>query len=260
MRLANKTALITGGNSGIGLATARLFLAEGARVAIVGRNKETLDAAASTLGTGVLALQVDVTDVDATERAVAEVAERLGKLDIVFANAGVGGASPLGQTSLASFEQIIRTNLTSVFFTVQAAFPHLNDGASIILNGSVHAVLGIPGWSAYAATKGGVRSMTRNLASELAPRGIRVNQVTPGGTKTPIWSAYAPTDDAMGALEKQIASSIPLGRMGLADEIAKAALYLASDDASNVTGTEIVVDGGATGAPAGAPIYRATWA
>src|SRR3989442_5050637 len=140
MRLANKTALITGGNSGIGLATARLFLAEGARVAIVGRNKTTLDAAAEALGAGVLAVQADVTDVEATEHAVATTAERFGKLDVVFANAGVGGVSPLGQTSLAGFEQIIRTNLTAAFFTVQAALPQLNDRASIILNGSVHSV------------------------------------------------------------------------------------------------------------------------
>jgi NAD(P)-dependent dehydrogenase (short-subunit alcohol dehydrogenase family) len=256
MRLANKTALITGGNSGIGLATARLFLAEGARVAIVGRNKTTLDAAAEALGAGVLAVQADVTDVEAIERAVATTAERFGKIDVVFANAGVGGASPLGQTSLATFEQIIRTNLTAAFFTVQAALPQLNDRASIILNGSVHAVLGMPGWTAYAAAKGGVRSMTRNLASELAPRGIRVNQVTPGGTRTPIWSKLAPTDDAMAAVERRIARSVPLGRLGEADEVAKAALYLASDDSSNVTGAEIVIDGGVTGAPSGAPIYR----
>jgi NAD(P)-dependent dehydrogenase (short-subunit alcohol dehydrogenase family) len=122
---------------------------------------------------------------------------------------------------------------------------------------SVHAVMGVPGWSAYAAAKGGVRSITRNLASELAPRGIRVNQVTPGGTRTPIWSPYAPTDDAMSALETRIARGVPLGRLGEADEVAKAVLYLASDDASNVTGAEIVVDGGTTGAPHGAPIYRA---
>jgi len=257
MRLANKTALITGGNSGIGLATARLFLAEGARVAIVGRNKKTLDAAAEMLGADVLAIQADVTDVESTERAVATTAERFGKLDVVFANAGVTELSPLGRTSLEAFEQIIRTNLTAVFFTVQAALPHLNDRASIILNGSVLAVMGMPGWSAYAAAKGGVRTMTRNLASELAPRGIRVNQVTPGGTRTPIWSRLAPTDDAMAALEARIARSVPLARMGEAEDVAKAVLYLASGDAAYVTGTEIVVDGGTTGAPQGAPIHSA---
>lgn len=257
MRLAKKAAFITGGNSGIGLATARLFRAEGARVAIVGRNKATLDAAAEILGDDVLAIQADVTDVAAIEHAVTTAAARFGKLDIVFANAGIGDVSPLGKTSLAAFEQVIRTNLTAVFFTVQATLPHLRDGASIILNGSVHAVLGLPGWSAYAAAKGGVRAMTRNLASELAPRGIRVNQVTPGGTKTPIWSPLAPTHDAMTALESRIGRSTPLGRMSEADEIAKAVLYLASDDAANVTASEIVVDGGATGAPSGAPIYSA---
>ena len=121
-----------------------------------------------------------------------------------------------------------------MFFTVQAALPHLHDRASIILNGSVHAVMGMPGWSAYAAAKGGVRTMTRNLAAELAPRGIRVNQVTPGGTRTPIWSRLAPTDDAMAALEARIARGVPLARMGEADEVAKAVLYLASGDAAYV--------------------------
>src|SRR6266853_743385 len=256
MRLAGKTALITGGNSGIGLATARLFLAEGAQVAITGRNPKTLDMANKELGTGVLAVQADVTKVGDLERAVAATVRKFGKLDIVFANAGIPGATPIGNTSLASFEEIIRTNLTAVFFTVQATAVHLSPGASIILNGSVHAVMGVPGWSAYAATKAGVRAMTRNLASEFAPRGIRVNQVTPGGTRTPIWSPFTPTDEAMIALEQRIARTIPLGRLGESDEVAKAVLYLASDDASNVTGAEIVVDGGATGAPQGAPAYR----
>src|SRR5260370_42286872 len=195
-----RMALITGGNSGIGLATAHLFLAEGARVAITGRNQKTLDAAVAELGNGLLAIQADVKDLQATERTVATTVGKFGKLDVVFANAGIPGATPIGQTSLASFEEIIRTNLTAVFFTVQATSAHLNPGASIILNGSVHAVLGIPGYSAYAATKPGVRAMTRNLASEFAPRGIRVNQVTPGGTKAQIWSPQAPTQEAMAAL------------------------------------------------------------
>ena len=256
-RLSGKTALITGGNSGIGLATARLFVAEGAQVAITGRNQKTLDAAAAELGDRILAIKADATDVASTERAVVAIAEKFGKLDILFANAGIGGATPVGQTSLAAFEEIVRINLTGVFFTVQAAAPYLKEGASIILNGSVHAALGVPGWSAYAAAKAGVRAMTRNLASEFAPRGIRDNQVTPGGTKTPIWSPYAPTPDDLTALENRIARGIPLGRLGEAEEVARAVLFLASDDASNVNGTEIVVDGGTTGAPHGAPAYRA---
>lgn len=257
MRLRNKVALITGGNSGIGLATAKAFIDEGAKVVITGRNPETLAAAEKALGAGAVALRLDVTDAVATEKAFAEAAGTAGKFDIVFANAGIGGATPLGDTSPAQFDQIISTNLTAVFFTVQAALPHLNDGASVILNGSVHAVVGTPGWSAYAASKAAVRAMTRNMASELAPRGIRVNQVTPGGTKTPIWSPMAQTEDAMSALEARLGGMSPLGRMNEADEIAKAALYLASDDASNVTGIEITVDGGMTSAPAGAKIFRA---
>jgi len=256
MRLNNKVALITGGNSGIGLATAKVFLSEGAKVVITGRNPETLAAAEKALGGNVLAVKVDVTDIAATEKAFAEAAEKVGKFDIVFANAGIGGVTPLGQTTFEQFNRIISTNLTAVFFTVQSALPHLNEGASVILNGSVHAVLGAPGWSAYAATKAGVRAMTRNLASELAPRGIRVNQVTPGGTKTPIWSPFAQTDDAMSALEEKLGGMSALGRMSEAEEIGKAALYLASDDAANITGIEITVDGGMTSAPSGAKIFR----
>lgn len=256
MRLNNKVALITGGNSGIGLATAKVFLSEGAKVVITGRNPETLAAAEKALGGNVLTVKVDVTDIAATEKAFAEAAEKVGKFDIVFANAGIGGVTPIGQTTFEQFNRIISTNLTAVFFTVQSALPHLNDGASVILNGSVHAVLGAPGWSAYAATKAAVRAMTRNLASELAPRGIRVNQVTPGGTKTPIWSPFAQTDDAMSALEEKLGSMSALGRMSEAEEIGKAALYLASDDAANITGIEITVDGGMTSAPSGAKIFR----
>ena len=253
MRLANKIALITGGNSGIGLATAKRFIEEGAKVAITGRNEKTLKEAADALGPNALAIRLDVTDVAATEKAVAEISRKLGKLDIVFANAGIAGRTPLGSTTLAQFEEVVRTNLTAVFFTVQAAFPHLNDGGSVILNGSVHAVLGLPASAAYAATKAGIRAMTRNLATDLAPRRIRVNQVTPGATKTPIWGADA---DVIAVVEARYAKAIPLGRLGEAEEIANAALFLASDESRNVTATEIVVDGGSTGAPSGAPIYR----
>jgi NAD(P)-dependent dehydrogenase (short-subunit alcohol dehydrogenase family) len=256
MRLEGKTAWITGGNSGIGLATARLFIAEGAKVAITGRNQTTLDAAAEELGPNLLAFNADAADVAGLEAAAASIAAKLGPIDIVFANAGVSGSTPLGQTTLAAFETIISTNLTGVFFTVQAALPHLRAGASVILNGSVHAVLGMPGSAAYAASKAGVRAMVRNFASELSPRGIRVNLVVPGAARTPIWANRAPTPEAMTVLEATIARAIPLGRIGEADEVARAVLFLASDDASNVQGAEIVVDGGMTGAPSGAPIYR----
>jgi NAD(P)-dependent dehydrogenase (short-subunit alcohol dehydrogenase family) len=256
MRLKGRTALITGGNSGIGLATAKLFVEEGARVAITGRNKETLEAAAKELGESGLAIAADINDVAATERAFAQAAEKFGKLDIVFANAGIPGNTPLGKTTLEMFESVVKTNLTSVFFTVQAALPHLNDNASVILNGSVISVLGNPGYSAYAATKAGVRAMARVMASELSPRGIRVNLVAPGAARTPIWNGAAPTAEAFAALEKRIAGVTPLGRIAEPDHIAKTVLFLASDDAAHVQGQEIFVDGGATASPAGAPVFR----
>src|SRR6266850_2657458 len=256
VRLANKTAFITGGNGGIGLATARLFVAEGARVAITGRNQATLEAAAKELGPNALAIVADSTDIEATEKAILQAVGKFGKLDIVFANAGIAGNTPIGGTTLAVFESVIRTNITSVFFTVQAAAPHLNDGASIILNGSVISVLGNPGYSAYAASKAGVRAMARVMASELSPRNIRVNVVSPGAIRTPIWGAALATPEAEKAFEKRIGATTPLGRIGEPDHISKTVLFLASDDSAHVQGQELFVDGGATASPSGAPIYR----
>src|SRR5258705_254671 len=256
VRLKNKTALITGGNSGIGLATAKLFVAEGARVAITGRNQATLEAAAKELGPNALAIVADATDIAATEKAINQAVAKFGKLDIVFANAGIPGNTPVGGTTLAAFENVIRTNITSVFFTVQAAVPHLNDGASIVLNGSVISVLGTPGYSAYAASKAGVRAMARVMASELSPRNIRVNLVSPGAIRTPIWGAALATPDAEKAFENRIGRTTPLGRIGEPDHISKTVLFLASDDSAHIQGQELFVDGGATASPAGAPIYR----
>jgi NAD(P)-dependent dehydrogenase (short-subunit alcohol dehydrogenase family) len=256
VRLANKTAFITGGNSGIGLATARRFMAEGARVAITGRNVERLEAAARELGPQVLALAADATDIAATEAAIAKAADRFGKLNILFANAGIPGQTPAGSASLEVFEQVIRTNLTSVFFTVQAALPHLADGASIILNGSVISVLGNPGYAAYAASKAGVRAIARVLASELSPRGIRVNVVAPGAIRTPIWGAATATPEAERIFEARIGATTPLGHIGEPEHIASTVLFLASDEAAHIQGQELFVDGGATSSPAGAPIFR----
>jgi len=250
MRLQNKTAFITGGNSGIGLETARLFIAEGARVAITGRNQATLDEAAKELGPNALALQADITDIAATQKAIETAVAKFGKLDVLFANAGIAGNTFLGKTTLEAFEQILRVNLTGVFFTIQSAESHLNEGASIILNGSVLSVLGMPGYAAYGATKAGVRAMARVLASELSPRNIRVNVVSPGATRTPIWG------ERMAGVEASMSRAIPLGRIGEASEVAKTVLFLASDDASNIQGAEIFVDGGVTSSPSGAPIYR----
>src|ERR1700692_613808 len=244
VRLANKTAFITGGHSGIGLATARLFVAEGAKVAITGRNQATLEAAAKELGPNALALVADATDIAATELAIRRAVEKFGKLDVVFANAGIPGNTPIGTTTLEAFETVIRTNITSVFFTVQSAVPHLNDGASIILNGSVICVLGNPGYSAYAASKAGVRAVARVMASELSPRNIRVNVVSPGAIRTPIWGAAIATPDAEKAFEKRIGQTTPLGHIGEPDHISKTVLFLASDDAAHIQGQELFVDGG----------------
>ena len=254
MRLANKTAFITGGNSGIGLATAKLFVAEGARVAITGRNRETLEAAAKELGPNALAIEADATDIAATEAAILQAVAKFGRLDVVFANAGIAGGTPLGSATLETFEKVIRTNITAVFFTVQAAVPHLNDGASIILNGSVISVLGSRLFG-YAASKAGVRDGAGD-GVELSPRNIRVNVVSPGAIRTPIWGAALATPEAEKAFEKRMGATTPLGRIGEPDHISKTVLFLASDDAAHIQGQELFVDGGATASPSGAPIYR----
>jgi NAD(P)-dependent dehydrogenase (short-subunit alcohol dehydrogenase family) len=259
MKLAGKKALITGGNSGIGLATARLFVAEGAQVAITGRDQKTLDESVAELGPNVRGYRADITVAEDRERLFAALADDFGRLDIVFANAGISGRTPTGSTDEAVFENVIHTNLNGAFFTVNSAVPLLNDNGSVIFNGSVHNYLGQPGLAAYAATKGGLVSMARAIAADLAPRNIRVNVVAPGATKTPIWKrgprANATTEES-AKLSKFVSSTISLGRWGEPEELAKAVLFLASDDASYINAVELVVDGGMTGAPFGAPILR----
>jgi NAD(P)-dependent dehydrogenase (short-subunit alcohol dehydrogenase family) len=259
MKLAGKKALITGGNSGIGFATARLFIAEGAEVAITGRDQKTLDDAVAELGPKAHGYRADVTVREDREQLFANLAKDFGKLDIVFANAGIAGRTPTGATDEAAFENIVHTNLNGAFFTVNSAVPLLNDNGSIILNGSVHNYMGQAGLAAYAATKGGVVSMARVIAAELAPRHIRVNVVAPGWTQTPIWKRGPRANSSAEESAKVTdfySSAIPLGRWGQPEEIAKAALFLSSDDSSYVNAIELVVDGGATGAPFGAPILR----
>lgn len=256
MELNGKTVLITGGNSGIGLATARLMLAKGARVAITGRDQAKLDGAVAELGGDVLGIQADVNDLSGIEAVVKAISERFETLDVVFANAGISGPTPLGNTTLEAFEAIVRTNLTSVFFTVQGVLPLLRDGSSVILNGSVMRELGSPGSAAYSATKGAITSMAKVFASELAPKGIRVNTVIPGATRTPIWSRGARAGSTVDAIEKAMSPRIPMGRFAEAEELAQAVTFLASDASSGMTGAEIVVDGGSTGAPWGIPLFR----
>jgi NAD(P)-dependent dehydrogenase (short-subunit alcohol dehydrogenase family) len=259
MKLAGKKALITGGNSGIGLATARLFVREGARVAITGRDQKTLDEAVAGLGTNARGYRVDVTVAEDRKRLFAALAEEFGNLDIVFANAGISGRTPTGSTDEAIFENVIHTNLNGAFYTVNSAAPLLNDNGSIIFNGSVHNYIGQPGLAAYAATKGGIVSMARAIAADLAPRNIRVNVIAPGATKTPIWKRGPranQTAEQSAKLAAFVSSSIALGRWGEPEELAKAVLFLASEDSSYVNAIELMVDGGMTGAPFGAPIFR----
>lgn len=252
-KLNGKVALITGGSSGIGFAAAKLFVSEGAKVVITGRNQATLNAAVEELGTtNALAVQADAADATSAETAVAAAVEKFGRLDVVFANAGISGPTPAGGTQLSVFEEILKVNVTGVFFTIQAALPHLKAGASVILNGSILAKAGSPGTSAYAASKGAVTSMASVLVSELSPRGIRVNTVVPGATRTPIWGQ----PERIAQLEPVLARTVPLNRLGEPEEIANVVLFLASDDSSFVQGAEISVDGGAGSSPFGAPIYR----
>jgi len=186
-RLEGKTAVVTGGNSGIGLATAKRFLEEGARVAISGRNQKTLDEAVKTLGDGVLAVQADTAKLGETEKFLTKVVQKFGKIDVLFVNAGVAKFAPLTETPESLFDEQFDINIKGAYFTIQKAVPHLNDGASIILNTSVAGTTGTPGTSAYSATKAALRSLARTAAAELVERGIRVNTVAPGPIVTPIF-------------------------------------------------------------------------
>ncbi|HEX7157891.1 MAG TPA: SDR family oxidoreductase [Edaphobacter sp.] len=257
MRLQGKKAFITGGNSGIGLATAKLFVDEGAEVIITGRNQETLNEAVKFLGPKAHAFQVEITDSKARKDVFKKAGEKFGKLDILFVNAGVPGTTRAGSSSEELFRQIVDINLTSAYFTVEDSLPYLKDGASVIFNGSVIGTLGLPGYSAYAATKAAIRALARTLTADLSPRGIRVNVVAPGGTKTPIWTRSGQrTEQQLSGLDKWLSSTVPLGRMGEPEEIAKAVLFLASDDSSYVQGVELFVDGGLAASPLGGAIAR----
>jgi NAD(P)-dependent dehydrogenase (short-subunit alcohol dehydrogenase family) len=258
MRFTDKTALITGGSSGIGFATAKLLIAEGARVAITGRDCAKLDEAVSELGANALGIQADLDDPAAIDVVIKQVSDAYGSLDIVFANAGISGPTPLGGTTAAAFEAILRTNLTAVFLTVQAALPLMSAGGSIVLNGSVMRELGRAGTAAYSASKAGITGMAKVFAGELVQRGIRVNTVIPGGTRTPIWTRGARVGATLDGTEEALSSAIPMGRFAAAEEVAEAVAFLASNGASGITAAEIVVDGGTIGAPWGAPALRAS--
>ena len=243
-RLQGKVAVVTGGNSGIGLATAKRLQDEGAKVAISGRNKKTLDEAVKTIGNGIVAVQADVAKFEDTDKLYAEVSQKLGKIDVLFVNAGVAKFAPLADTSESTFDEQFDINIKGAYFTIQKALPFLNDGASIILNTSVVDRKGSPGTSAYAATKAALRSLARTAAGELVGRGIRVNTVAPGPIVTPIFGRTGLPKEALDEFSKDILTKVPMKRFGQPEEVAGVVAFLASQDASYITGVEINVDGG----------------
>ena len=242
-QLAGKTALVTGGSSGIGLATAQRFAAEGAHVFVTGRNQRTLDEAVAAIGDEATGIRSDVSNLDDLDSVVDAISSRGRGLDVVFANAGGGGLAALADVTVEQFTNTFNINVGGIVFMVQKVLPLLNSGASIVLTGSTAAYGGNPGMSVYAASKAAIRSLGRTWAAELADKGFRVNTVIPGPVETPGLKGLAPTGQEQALLDAE-ASRVPMGRVGRPEEIAAAVLFLASDESSFMTGTEVFVDGG----------------
>lgn len=240
MRFANKTILILGGTAGIGEAAAHLFLTEGGRVALTGRNEEAL---AALRDAGFIALRSDMGDLDESRASIAEASATLGGIDVLFVNAGVGGFAPLADISEQFWDQVHAVNLKGAVFAIQSALPHLRDGGAIVITGSIGSMIALPGNAVYAAAKAGLRAAARVIAAELLPRGIRVNMVSPGPTDTEIFKRGASAAEIEG-MRALFSGVVPMKRMGTSEEVARAALFLASDEASFINGVDLCVDGG----------------
>ena len=246
MKLENKVAFVTGGTSGIGLETAKLFQAEGANVVLVGSNADRLAAAGKALGGKALLVRADIRKVADIERAVEETCAKFGHIDIVFANAGATTVAALGDVTEEYVTENVALNFTGTFFTIQKTAPIIAKGGSVIVTTSFLNTIGFPGLSILAATKAAARSLVRTLGAELAPRGIRVNAVSPGAIATPFYSKIGLPEATLSAVAADVTQKVALKRFGEAVELAKTVLFLASDDSSYTTGTELVVDGGLT--------------
>ena len=243
-RFAGKVVAITGGNSGIGLATAKLFREEGAKVAIAGRDQKTLDEAVKFSGGDTLAVKADVSKLEDIDKFFTQVAAKFGKIDALFANAGIAKFAPAGDSSEQLFDETFDVNVKGLYFTLQKALSHLNDNAGIVLNSSVVNSKGSANTSVYSATKAAVRSLARTFASELVDRGIRVNVVSPGPITTPIFGRTGLPQAAVDEFASHVKAQVPMKRFGTPEEVGHAVLFLASPEASYITGVDLNVDGG----------------
>ena len=243
-KIEGKNAIVTGGSSGIGLATARRFVEDGAYVFITGRRQSEVDAAVKQIGNNVTGIQGDVTNLADLDRLYTTVKDQKRGIDILFANAGIGELAPLGEISEEHFDKIFGINVKGLLFTVQKALPLFQDGGSIILNASIAASKGIEAFSVYNATKAAIRSFARTWTVDLKARKIRVNAVSPGPIDTPGFNGLAQSEEEIEQFKKNLITSVPMGRMGSPDEVAKVVSFLASDESSFVTGIELFVDGG----------------
>lgn len=243
-KLQNKVAVVTGGNSGIGLATAKLFAEQGAKVAITGRNKATIDNAVFEIGNAAIGVVSDVSDIKNIDKAYRTVTDTLGKVDVLVVNAGVFIAAPFTDYTEEMFNQTNDINFKGVFFSIQKALPYLNDGSSIIITASTVAYKGFAGAAAYSATKAAVRSLARTLSAELLDRNIRVNVLSPGPIDTPIFGRDGELKEEVDTKKEFLASIVPVKRLGSSEEMAEGFLYLASDDSKFMVGGELLLDGG----------------